>query len=92
MAPQQTSITKVNTGGEPIQIWTGHKVPACWRRFFPAASQLDWVAVVDPAALRAFGYQLVTNGYRMGVDVCSHALPDGTWMFLGQLSRPTNDG
>jgi hypothetical protein len=85
MTPFDSSITKTDVEGESIQIWTGHKVPECWRRFFPSASELDWIAVVAPTAIRDFGYHLLTNGYRMGIDVCSHALPDGTWMFFGQI-------
>ena len=92
MTPLGSSIQNNDHGMESIQIWMGHKVPECWRRFFPSATELDWIAVVAPSTIHAFGSCLLTNGYRMGIDVCSYALPDGTWMFLGPTSLgPTKE-
>jgi hypothetical protein len=87
MAPLGSSILKNGRGVESIQIWIGHKVPEYWRSFFPSASEQDWIAVVAPSAILAFGAHLLTHGYRMGIDVSSHVLPDGTRMFLGPIKE-----
>jgi hypothetical protein len=72
---------------EPIQIWNGRNAPERYRRFFPWATEADWIAVVDPTATHEFTQHLMTGGDRLAPNIFSHVLSDGTWMFYGQITE-----
>lgn len=73
-----------NSEVESIQIWKSQKAPECYRRLFPAVSDIDWIAVVQPSAIHEFRQHLTANGYLLGINVARHTLADGTWMFGGR--------
>jgi len=75
----------IDEGSESIQIWKGTSAPQAYRKYFPWASDCEWIALVPAGLCVEFTNFVLLDRPLSGGSILWHPLDDGQTAFCGPL-------